>query len=59
MDPFWGLPILFLKETSPKTGPFLDPKMDAFLYIFAPFDAIFCGVFLLPSATDVVFLRAC
>ena len=40
--PVLGFAILFFKETSPKTCPFLDFKMVSFLHIFAPFDAIFC-----------------
>ena len=59
MDPFWGLPLFFLNKQAPKTGPFLDPKTVAFFNIFAHFGAIFCGIFRLPSATDVVFLHAC
>ena len=46
-------------KQTPKRVHFWTPKWRLFLHIFAPFDAIFCGVFLLPSATDVVFLRAC
>ena len=61
---FGGLFVLKKIMADPKTGPkngsiFGPPKRWHFLHIFAPFDAIFCGVFRLPSATDVVFLHAC
>ena len=64
MDPFWGLPHSFFKQfceqTNPKNGSIFGPQNGViFLNISAPFDAIFCGVFRLPSATDVVFLHAC
>ena len=64
MDPFWGLPHSFLKQfceqTNPKNESIFGPQNGGiFLNICAPFDAIFCGVFRLPSAADVVFLHAC
>ena len=47
-------------EADPKTGQFLDHQNGGvFFNIFAHFGAIFCGIFRLPSATDVVFLHAC
>ena len=50
----------FCEQTNPKNGSIFGPQNGGiFLNIFAPFDAIFCGVFRLPSATDVVFLHAC
>ena len=63
MDPFWGL-VCFRKRIrtlrqTPKRVHFWTPKWGHFLHIFASFNAIFCGVFRLPSATDVVFLYAC
>ena len=58
--PVLGSAIIFLKQTSPQNGSMFGPQNGGiFLHIFAPFDAIFCGVFRLPSATDVVFLHAC
>ena len=60
MDPFWGLPLFFKNKQAPKTGPFLDPKTGAFVSKFLRLlMQFFCGVFRLPSATDVVFLHAC
>ena len=49
----------FKTNKPPKRVHFWTPKRWHFLHIFVPFDAIFCGVFRLPSATDVVFLHAC
>ena len=59
-----GLPHSFFKQfceqTNPKNGSIFGPQNRViFLNISAPFDAIFCVVFRLPSATDVVFLHAC
>ena len=51
--------ILFNTSVTPKTGQFLDPQNGGIFQYFAHFGAIFCGVFRLPSATDVVFLHAC
>ena len=68
---FWGFknwPVLGLFFTEvlkkriggPQNGSiFGSPKRGPFFNIFAHFDAIFCGIFRLPSATDVVFLHAC
>ena len=56
----FGVSHYFFKTNKPpKRVHFWTPKRMLFLHIFAPFDAIFCGVFRLPSATDVVFLHAC
>ena len=64
IDPFWGHGSIKKKNTNPeadpKTGQFLDHQNgDVVFNIFAHFGAIFCGIFRLPSATDVVFLHAC
>ena len=37
MDPFWGQPLFFQNKQAPKTGPFLDPKTDAFFAYFCAF----------------------
>ena len=53
-------PQKFRRKQTPKTGQFLDPQNGGvFFNIFVHFGANFCGVFRLPSATDVVFLHAC
>ena len=58
--PVLGLVSFKKRIGKPQNGSIFGPQNGGFfLHIFAPFDAIFCGVFLLPSATDVVFLRAC
>ena len=49
----------FKTNKPPKRVHFWTSKRGHFLHVFVPFDAIFCGVFRLPSATDVVFLHAC
>ena len=46
-------------KADPERGQFVDPEMVAFFEIFTHFDAIFCGLSRLPSATDVAFLHAC
>ena len=51
--------LFFNTSVTPKRVNFWTPKTVAFFNIFAHFGAIFCGVFRLPSATDVVFLHAC
>ena len=56
---FGGLFVL-KNNGRPQNGSIFGPQNGGiFLHIFVPFDAIFCGVFRLPSATDVVFLHAC